>query len=380
MRVFIPPRHLYQYWVLTTKGCNLKCKYCFEEEKIKGSKPSYKLEDLVRIIGLHNPYAVLGVERQSAKNGVVFTGGEPLMNQEFIKEFILKTKGGLRLEYVLQTNGTLLNKIDPYVLENLDFILVSVDGNQEIHDRNRGKGTFDTIVRNIRGIKPKYKGQIAARITATVDKDFSIFDSIMALKDDFDNFHWQLETPIAHSVTEKDRASFIERYRSDMGELVDYWISSLQNGAVKNIIPFQSVATPVRNSGLRCGAGTTLVVVDLDGECYGCDTMVGDPRARIGSIYEGFETERLSFQLAMNCSGNPLTCKDEVYKEKPGCMKGCAGCSWEESNEFYCSTVKILIDAAMSRKDFINDLLDSKKISPENVFMGRIALYTEQIP
>ncbi len=379
MRVYIPPKRLYQYWVLTTMDCNLRCRYCFEENKIKGSKPSYDMKDLVRFIAVHNPYFQLKDKRDEFKNGVVFSGGEPMMNQEFMADFIQRTREDLRLEYVLQTNGTLLDKIEPYLLENLDFIFVSIDGPRDMHDKNRGRGTFDKIVNNVRKIKPDYKGQILARITATVDRDFSIYDSIMTLTPDIDNFHWQIETPVSHPVTTEDTDAFLKKYRGDVGKLIDYWIGNLQKGVVKNIVPFQSIVTPVK-PGLRCGAGETLIVVDLDGQCYGCDTMAGDPRARIGSIYDGAEPERLHMQLSMNCSGNPLTCESETYKGKPGCLNSCMKCSEEETMKFYCSTVHILVEEIMARRDFINGLMEREEINSENVIMPRMALYTEQIP
>ncbi len=378
MKVFIPPKQLYEYWIFTTMDCNLRCSYCFEESKIKGSKPSYKTEDLVNFIALHNPYRQFKCEH--AKNGVVFSGGEPLMNQDFIKDFMEKTKKDLRLEYVLQTNGTLLDGIEPNVLENLDFIFVSLDGPKEIHDKNRGKGTFDKIIGNVRKIKSDYKGQIAARITTTVDKDFSIYDSVMALDKDFDNFHWQIETPVLHTTTEEGRKNFLEKYEDDLDKLADYWIKGLQKDKAKNIIPFQSVLNPSKKFELRCGSGTRMVVVDLDGQCYGCDTMVGDPIAKIGNIWEGAEPERLQRQLVMNCSGNPLTCEEENYKEKPGCMKMCLGCSETESREFYCSTVHVLADKIMERKSLLNSLLNDGKIKRENLLLPRIAEYTEKIP
>lgn len=363
--------------------CNLRCNYCFEENKVKDSKPSYEMKDLVEFVELQNPYYLMKDDDDASRNGVVFTGGEPLMNQAFIRDFMAATRDEVRLEYVLQTNGTLLDKIDPYVLENLNYVFVSVDGPRHVHDANRGAGTFDKIIANTKKIKPNYKGQMVARITATVDKDFSIYDSVMALAEHFNSFHWQIETPVPKSTTKKDRSAFVRNYKHDISRLFDYWIGTLQRGENKDIIPFQSIITPIvtpfRVRGLRCGAGHNLVAIDLDGQCYGCDTMVGDPRAKIGSIYEGVTPERLFMQLSANCSGNPLTCKEETYKEKPGCMKQCTGCSAEESADFYCSTVHALANEMFKRKDVLNGLLHEKEIG-KKMIMQRSSLYTEQIP
>ncbi len=373
----VPPKYLYEYWVLTTTDCNLCCNYCFEENKVRGSKPNYKLEDLVTMVQKNNPS--MQFENESLKTGVVFTGGEPLLNQEFILEFIEKTKKNVSPEYILQTNGTLLDKINPLLLENLNFILISIDGEKEIHDRNRGGGTYDKILENVMRIKPRFSGEIMARITAAVENDFSIYKAVKALWGMFDNFHWQLETPIRY-VTKEVLANYLGRYKNDMNKLADLWMQELQSKNPKRIIPFQAVITPAKHVGLRCGAGTSLVVVDLDGTCYGCDSMIGDPRAKIGSIQEGFDTSRFNYQLKMNCSEEPLRCWNETYNNKLGCMEPPLGCSIKEVREFYCSTVHILENAIQKKKEYINNLIENKKIKPENVFMSRIAVYTEQIP
>ncbi len=375
MRTEVQPRHLYEYWVLTTKDCNLCCNYCFEGNKAIDSRPNYKLDDLVNVIHRNNPFAQS--KDESLKSGVVFTGGEPMLNQEFILEFIEKTKERISLEYMLQTNGTLLDKIDQLLLENLNFIFVSIDGEKEIHERNRGKGTYDRILTNVMRLKPEFKGEIMARSTATVENDFSIYKGVEALWNVFDNFHWQIETPIRY-VTKEVLENFLENYKRDINRLADLWMQELQSKKPKRIIPFQAVLTPARHIGLRCGAGTSLVVVDLDGACYGCDTMMGNPRAKIGSIQEGFDIRRFNYQ--MNCSGSPLRCWNETYNDKQSSMEHSLGCSIEEVREFYCSTVYILKNAMQKRKEYIHSLIETKKIKPKNIFMSKIAKYTEQIP
>ncbi len=163
-----------EWYIFVTKDCNLTCSYCSIPGIRKGymggpvSKPTYGVSDLINCIlrdrkNREQRIHELHVENEYEKKGIiedtiVFYGGEPLLNQEFIKEFIQKSKERLDdLTYVLQTNGTFLDETDPYILENLDLIMVSVDGTKEIHDRHRkfpdGRGSYDIIMKNVKWLR-----------------------------------------------------------------------------------------------------------------------------------------------------------------------------------------------------------------------------------
>jgi len=90
-------------------GCNLSCGYCDERRKNKFKE--YSPERLVAAVVKEN-------------NKVVsFTGGEPLLYADFLKEVLpqLKKKGFI---IYLETNGTLKNKL----LEIIDFLdIISMD-------------------------------------------------------------------------------------------------------------------------------------------------------------------------------------------------------------------------------------------------------------
>lgn len=90
-------------------GCNLGCAYCDEpaasakrqkrqQEPFRGRSPSSVAGE------------VLGLGRKSRAEAVSLTGGEPLLNCEFIKELapVLK-KAGLAVH--LETNGTLYREL-----------------------------------------------------------------------------------------------------------------------------------------------------------------------------------------------------------------------------------------------------------------------------
>jgi radical SAM protein with 4Fe4S-binding SPASM domain len=86
-----------------------------------------------------------------------FFGGEPLLCIDRIKEIIDKLecffsekKSAIIFEYGMTTNITLLTvDIAKYLLEKNIGVLVSLDGPQDIHDKNRGRGTFELVMQKL---------------------------------------------------------------------------------------------------------------------------------------------------------------------------------------------------------------------------------------
>src|SRR3989344_5124189 len=117
------------------------------------------------------------------------------MNIKRLKE-IMDTLG-VSAEYFMQTNGKLLNKIEPEYLNRFKRILVSIDGNREKTDFNQGKGTYEKVISNLKYIKENgFIGGIVARITI-LPSDFPIYlleqiEHLFTLNL-FDSVHWQLD-------------------------------------------------------------------------------------------------------------------------------------------------------------------------------------------
>lgn len=91
------------------RGCNLECGFC--DEKRKNKFKEYTAEELISAIIKEN------------NKTVSFTGGEPLLYADFLKEILpgLKRKGFIAY---LETNGILKNKL----LEIIDFLdIISMD-------------------------------------------------------------------------------------------------------------------------------------------------------------------------------------------------------------------------------------------------------------
>lgn len=82
--------------------CNLNCKYCDTDFDINDAK-EFSPEELVKIINDSNDC-----------HSVSFTGGEPLLDVDFLKELLPK----VNLPVYLETNGTLSKELS----EIIDFV------------------------------------------------------------------------------------------------------------------------------------------------------------------------------------------------------------------------------------------------------------------
>lgn len=181
------------YYILLTESCNSNCRYCYEKsfnEFDNGLDKRFKFD-------FSSPEKLeIGVEKlkrfleKDKKAVLVFYGGEPLLEIKKIKEIIDR----INVPFRMQTNGKLLDKLPIEYIKKIEKILVSLDGNKERTDYNRGKGTYDKVMENIKKIKEQgYGGELIARMC--VSSEFpDLFEQVTHLINvGFSSVHWQLD-------------------------------------------------------------------------------------------------------------------------------------------------------------------------------------------
>lgn len=162
--------------------CNLGCKFCDTDFALKNSKV-YDIDKLYEILKNINC------------NTISFTGGEPLLDVDFLFEFLSKYKTKLNKKIYLETNGTLfkeLNKIIDFVdIVSMDIKLESATGQKEQFQNNEiflrtasKKETFIKVVfdQNITNneilscvnLAKKYNTLIVLQPKMPMDKDLNI--------------------------------------------------------------------------------------------------------------------------------------------------------------------------------------------------------------
>ncbi|MBE6147482.1 MAG: pyruvate formate lyase-activating protein [Firmicutes bacterium] len=104
--------------VVFLSGCKLRCKYCHNPEMWKKGKENYTPMELAKKILRNKPYF------KRNQGGVTFSGGEPLLQSEFVIEVckILKEEG---IHITLDTAGVGNGNYDE-ILSYVDLVLLDI--------------------------------------------------------------------------------------------------------------------------------------------------------------------------------------------------------------------------------------------------------------
>ncbi len=103
--------------VVFLSGCNLRCKFCHNPEMWKMSKKDYTSTDIVNKVLRSKPYF-------KNNGGVTFSGGEPLLQYDFLVETCKKLKEE-DIHICLDTAGIGLGNYKE-ILELVDIVLLDV--------------------------------------------------------------------------------------------------------------------------------------------------------------------------------------------------------------------------------------------------------------
>lgn len=126
-----------------TNTCNLRCSYCLrDDDALHHDPPQFLPVDLFTRI-VREAREAMGVEH------VMFTGGEPALHPQFGE--VLAAVASLSLTCSFVTNGWHFERVWPRIAEYrsaVTHVAFSLDGvTREAHDRWRGRGSFDRVVR-----------------------------------------------------------------------------------------------------------------------------------------------------------------------------------------------------------------------------------------
>lgn len=121
--------------VVFLNGCTLRCKFCHNPEMFQKRNNNYTPEELTKKIIRNKPYFKNG-------GGVTFSGGEPLLQSDFIIECakILKKEN---INIAIDTAGVGLGNYDE-LLKYIDLVLLDIKhtekkGYKEITTREMGE-------------------------------------------------------------------------------------------------------------------------------------------------------------------------------------------------------------------------------------------------
>ena len=345
-----------EYILFLTYRCNLNCEYCFvknlvqDKEKRRLSITSEKIQQICAYI--QNDIRI----NNRKNNSIVFFGGEPSLVPNIISEIIDKTSH-LNLSYSIYTNGLALNQMPNSLLKKLHSILVAIDGHKNVHETYKPIGSYEKIINNVSAVKRVTNAQIVARIT--MEENTNIYHSVKNLLNLFDYVHWQ----VVNKDEFQNPKKLIENYALDLQKLFQMWKESLNKGVVLNIIPFNrivlSLLTPEALVSFRCGCGSSIQAIDIDGDIYSCDECVGNKSLSIGSVSDN-KYNLLQYKSHQNIFPDCVKC--DVSSICLGRCRKCLETQPPEHIRTYCELTKILIKMITMSIDEIRESIKTNQI------------------
>jgi sulfatase maturation enzyme AslB (radical SAM superfamily) len=170
------PTQINKVDVVLTAGCNLRCSYCYQNDK-KARRMQW---DTLRAAA----DLVLASERPEVS--LLFVGGEPLLEFELIRQAVeyveARRQPAKRIRFELITNGVLVRDehIDFFVEHGFE-VQLSFDGIRAAQDL-RGRGTFELLDRLLHRLRAEQPVFFAERfnvaITLTVATISYLADSV----------------------------------------------------------------------------------------------------------------------------------------------------------------------------------------------------------
>ena len=343
--------------------CNMRCGYCFastgdyhEGRKLMPfSVASRAVEFLLEGSG------------NRKRLEVDFFGGEPLMNFDVVKETVLfarerEKEYGKKIGFTITTNGSLLDKkTAEFINENMDNIVLSIDGRKQVNDRMRkftdGSGTYDDIM-------PKLKSFVASR----GDKSYYIRGTFTANNLDFCSDVLYLadegfkEISIEPVAAEKGKAyalkeEHLPRIYQEYDRLAEKYIDYYEKGKGFRYYHFLldlDGGPCVYKRVSSCGSGVEYFAVTPDGELYPCHQFVGRKEYLMGDVWKGVSNKTLQKEFSENTVYHKKKCREcwARFYCSGGCQANAAAFNnnLKEPYDIECKLQKKRIECAIMIK------------------------------
>lgn len=165
----------YEAALSLTYRCNLACRFCYERRWRDAAMPELAPEQWISILRELEQMQVLTLQ---------LLGGEPLVSPAFAPLVRELTGGPMRFGVI--SNGTLIDEAAVRMLAasgRCDYVQLSLDGPETLHDRLRGEGTFRKTVNALRrlaaaGIPVRINSALGESAAAALPEFLALLESL----------------------------------------------------------------------------------------------------------------------------------------------------------------------------------------------------------
>lgn len=358
--------------VFITNYCNLDCVYCYNKENNVDRSEQMDIglfqKALIYIFENLNYYKLFTIQ---------YFGGEPLLNVKFIRESIelakeFEKRYGVTFKYSITTNGTVFTEEIKDILVNNKFsVLVSVDGNREVHDNSRkfvnGEGSFDTILKNLKDLSKYIKVQARPTIT---DVNTDLVDLYKRLEEyGFSGSNFEIVSSKEFPFNFDKDADILQKRINDFGDFILEEIKQ-HRGLKSNSFAKRLFFIHTGNKRTYCcNAGAKHFSLTPKGEIFLCHRFNNLDQFKWGDVETGLDIQKRENYLREH----HITVRNSLCKScwaRNLCGGDCYHAAFTECedtkqiSEIHCFYTKELIKcslkiyAALTREE-INDLMKS---------------------
>ena len=271
-----------------TNKCNLRCKYCYVEQ---GAKTMTR----------ETAFAAVDLAASEKKPcGLIFFGGEPLVERELIYDIVaysqkIKKETGQIFYYKITTNGTLLDEEFLKFSKNINMMIgFSHDGHAQndcrvFHD---GSGTADILEGKIPMLL-KYQPYAVAMCTVNPETVQKLSSSVEFLFNK--GFRYITVSPNYDKSAKWDKKT-LAVLESEYKKLAELYIKWTKANMKFYLSCFEmKILSHLRGEKYcedRCQLGKKQVSVAPDGKLYPCVQFVGDPEFEMGDVFSGIDLDK----------------------------------------------------------------------------------------
>lgn len=287
-------RVLFHLYINPLEKCNLRCKICYTRK----TSPILTEDDILTFISRY--------QKVHRLDTITFCGGEVFTLTYFSKLTNYLTQKDIFIQII--TNGT-IDKLEEFTKPNSINLIISIDGLEQYHDTNRGRGNFR---KSITFVKKAHILGFHTEIFSVVTKEsfpnLDIFEEEMGNQLGYiPRITYHPRKPPMYLLHHPTSNIFGETKGFDF--LTDEQMILMMKE--RNVFPPKEL-------------GCYQIALTSDGKVYGCCE---------GTIPLGQKDEKIE----------DLFCKLKerlIYWEKTNTLKNCLGCS---QSEFMCGIKKYLL-------------------------------------
>ncbi len=322
-------------YLIVSTGCNLGCKYCFEENSKFNNHKEINMSNNVALKAVEKYLEYL--ENPDIDNPqIIFYGGEPFVNWDTIKSVVQYVKSrNSKIKFNIVTNATLIDHEQAsFIAENDIELGVSLDGPKQINDfnriyRNTENSVYDSVFKSIELLKSVgVKYGISITISQTlIDNKKQVLDWLKTLNVQsifYNLYHYGEETDEWEKFYNDMSDYLIESYEycSKIG-IADGRLNRKVESLLDNKIKFSDCAA----------IGANQLTIKPNGDVVICHGYVKTDKYILGNILDKDINELLEHESVVDWQNKAPIVKEECLDCDALFICG-GGCSMQSESLF----------------------------------------------